>query len=218
MIGFINYLFHRDSAKGDLATLLPHRRAMKQADLAWLYPLLHVYCLISEPDLAEGDEYVDTLATVIRDDAIPCDLNLPGNNAGELLCASFCLLLWVLGRHVMSDGNLRSWLHDWLGDSPLASLLPTLQKFLALKSPKPEQKTVKALEAALTNIEPCEQDEWFDGLRRLPSVFLQQRLSSTQRQSPGSLSAAIPSRWPGCCSNSTLLVAVGIFKRQYHDA
>jgi len=179
LIGFINYLFHDDAATGDLSQLLPHRRGMKQAGLAWLYPILHVYCLISNQALVEGD--VDALAIV--EEPIPFDIKLPSNNAIERLRTPFYLLLWVLGRPVESDSNLHIWLHNWLYGSPLGSLLLPLKKFLKLKHPKPEQKTVKALETALTNITLHEQDGWTDGLRQLLTLFLQRHLSAAKRQS-----------------------------------
>jgi hypothetical protein len=192
LIGFINFLFHGDEAMGDLAQLVPHRRQMKQADLAWLYPVLYAYCLMSEQTLAQGE--LDTLALAVNDEGIPCDTTI-SNQSIEELCAPFYLLLWVMGRPVENAGHFRSWLRDWLGDSPLYSLLPPLQKFLELKQPKPEQKTVKTLETALANIELREHEEWRDGLRLLITVFLQQRLSAAQSQ---------PERWQQCPQLSRL--------------
>jgi hypothetical protein len=183
LIGFINFVFHGDTAKGDLDRLLPHRYGMKQADLAWLYPLLYAYCLISEQAFVEGD--IDSLAKAVNDGAIPCDVKMSGNEPIRVLCAPFYLLFWVMGRPVDQRVSPGVWLRDWLGGSPLRGLLPQLQKFLALKRPRPEQKTVKNLEAALTNIELGAHDEWLDGLHRLLRVFLQQRLSAAQRQSEG---------------------------------
>lgn len=181
LVGFINFLFHGDTAKGDLDRLLPHRYGMKRADLAWLYPLLYAYCLISEQAFVEGN--IDALAKTVHDGAIPCDVEMSGNESIRVLCAPFYLLFWVMGRPVDQRVSPGVWLRDWLGGSPLRGLLPQLQKFLALKRPRPEQKTVKNFEAALANIELGGHDEWFDGLHRLLSIFLQQRLGVAQRQS-----------------------------------
>lgn len=181
LIGFVNFLFHSDTAKGDLDRLLPHRHGMKQVDLAWLYPLLHAYCLISEPALVEGD--IDAMVKAVHDGVIPCDVKVPGKDSTRVLCAPFYLLFWVMGRPFDQRGSPAVWLRDWLGGSHLCGLLPQLQKFLELKRPGPEQKTVKDLEAALANIELGEHDEWLDGLRRLLSLFLHQHLGTAQRQS-----------------------------------
>ena len=183
LIGFINFLYHDDTAKGNLDRLLPHRHGMKQADLAWLYSLLYSYCLISEKALVEGD--IDALVKAMGDGAIPCDVKMSGNDSIKVLCAPFYLLFWIMGRPVDHRASPGACLRDWLDGSPLYGLLPQLQKFLALKRPRPEQKTVKDLEAALVNIELRGHNEWLDGLHRLLSVFLQQRLGLAQRQSEG---------------------------------
>ena len=201
LIGFIDYVFHEHTANGELACLTPYRRTMKRTDLAWLYPLLFTYCLISDNALVEGD--VEALANYLHHESLPCDIEADCRQQIEALCAPFYLVLWLMGRPVprrLAPGGLRSWLRNWLGDSPLRSLIPQLEKFLGLKHPKPRQKTVKALEVALSRIagdqlDGDRDDEWQDGLGRLLALFLQQRLSVDQRQAEA---------WSDCPHLSTL--------------
>lgn len=180
LIGFIHFLFHHERAKGDLTQLIPHRQMMKQSHLAWLYSLLYAYCLISDQALVKGG--ADALSTIAAGKPVPCDIEYAGNTT-EVLCAPLYLLLWVLGRPVGINTNGSQWLQIWLQDTPAMVLRPTLQKFLGLKHPKPEQKTVQALESALQNIDLHEQSEWLEGIAGLLSVFFKQRLTSSQRQS-----------------------------------
>ena len=180
LIGFVHFLFHQEGAKGDFSQLTPHRQMMKQTDLAWLYSLLYAYCLISNQTLVEDGG--DTLSTILEDKQVPCDVDYVGD-ATEALCAPLYLLLWVLGQHVGTSIQRRQWLQIWLEGTPFQHLIPTLQKFLGLKHPKPEQKTVQALESALKNVELHEQNEWLAGITGLMSVFFRQRVSVAQRQS-----------------------------------
>ncbi len=179
LISFIDYLFHGYVANGEVDSLTPQQRTLKRADLAWLYPLLFAYCLISDKALAEGD--VEALTHSLHQESLWCDVGGDCHPQNDVLCAPFYLTLWLMGCPVPSQGGLRVWLRHWLGDSPWRPLIPPLEKFLRLKSPKPQQKTVKALERALSDMDGNRHDEWQDGIGRLLGLFLQQRLSVAQR-------------------------------------
>ena len=180
LIGFIDFLFHEETAKGDLASLTPHRRMMQQTDLAWLYSLLHAYCLISDPLLAEGDG--DNLHKAIQDIQNTCDIQYE-DDPTKVLCAPLYLLLWVLGRPVHGNIYYNLWFQDWLGGTSFKHLVSPLKAFFRLKQPKPKQKTVQTLESALARMECQQQDEWLEAISQLLKVFFRQRLSSRQRQS-----------------------------------
>lgn len=181
LVGFIDYLFHGEKARGQLDSLIRYRRNMLGTELASLYPLLFCYCLVSEDALAQGN--LHTLVDTLRSDTLPQDLGADYPEQVEELFAPFYLFLWVMGLSVPNQpgGNLLSWIQDWLHHSPLYGLTTQLAKFLKLKNPKPQQKAVKELELALSRVDWGNVDEWRDGLGRLLCLFLQQRLSVRQR-------------------------------------
>ncbi len=181
LVGFIDYLFHGERARGRLGSLIPYRCNMLRTELASLYPLLFCYCLISEDALAQGDlhKLVDTL----QGDTLQQDLGADYQEQVEELFAPFYLFLWAMGLSVPNQpgGNPLFWLQDWLHHSPLCGLTTQLAKFLKLKAPKPQQKAVKDLELALNRVDWDNVDEWRGGLGRLLCLFLQQRLTARQR-------------------------------------
>lgn len=180
LVGFIDFLFHGDIAKGDLASLKLYQQPLKKTELASLYPILHAYCLISSSALSDGD--VDPLIAAVTSNGLPFDERTKKASM-VFLYAPFYLLLWVMGRLPESSRNVIVWLNNWLKGPIANALYLPLKKFLALKNPKPEQKTVQQLETVLENLALDEDEEWFEGLHLLLTLFLQQRLSQKQRQS-----------------------------------
>ena len=176
LVGFIDFLFNEEGAKGDFSQLTPHRQMMAQTDLAWLYSLLYAYCLISDQHFVEDGG--DTLSMMLENQQFPCDLDYAGD-ATEALCAPLYLLLYVLG-HPSSSSSI--WLHAWLKNTSFHRLIPELRKFLGLKRPKPEQKTVQALESALESVELNQQNESLAGISGLLTVFFSQRVTATPKQ------------------------------------
>ncbi|HDY83339.1 MAG TPA: hypothetical protein ENH48_10365, partial [Halieaceae bacterium] len=185
LVGFIDYLFHGEQARGRLGSLIPYRRNMLRTELASLYPLLFCYCLISEDALAQGD--LQKLTDTLHGDTLQQDLGADYQEQVEELFAPFYVFLWVMGLSVPNKPaeNLLYWLQDWLHHGPLCGLTTQLAKFLKLKGPKPQQKAVKELELALNRVDWDNVGEWRDALGRLLCLFLQQRLSVRQRNADG---------------------------------
>jgi hypothetical protein len=181
LVGFIDYLFHGEQARGQLGSLIPYRRNMLRTELASLYPLLFCYCLTSEDALAQGD--VHKLVDTLHGDTLQQDLGADYQEQVEELFAPFYLFLWAMGLPVPNQpgGNPLFWLQDWLRPGPLYGLITQLAKFLKLKAPKPQQKAVKELEVALNRVDWDGADEWQEGVGRLLRLFFQQRLTARQR-------------------------------------
>lgn len=195
LIGFVDFLFHHAPATGNVAQLAPYQRDMRAADLDWLATLLYVYGVISERTLVEGD--VDVLQDAIARTPLPAN-PMEHDDPNMVLYAPLYLSLWATGSQQQFKHCLGDWLHIWLVDSPFEGLTTPIKKLLSLKAPKPEQKTVQALDAALAKMEFRPENVWFEGVQRLLTLFLACRLTPLKRE-PESWQKKCPhlARWAG---------------------
>ncbi len=188
LVSFVDYVFHEKAADGTFDQLIPYQRQMKRADLSWLYGLLSAYCLVNDVALAEH-EWAMFSANFEGED-FPQSMGLDDHQTMAGLCAPFYLLLWIMGHSTIQQrpNSCRRELGYWLDDSPFESLVPYLDKFLALKHPKPNQKTTAALEHALgqLTIDPLYDDPnnvWITSISQLLTLFFQQRVAPGLRNS-----------------------------------
>ncbi len=181
LIGFVDYLFHKGNATGLLECLTSFKTTIQKTDLHPVYPLLYSYCLISEKSLADGNS--DKLVEQLNSASLGHQMGAKDQDKTDMLCAPFYLFFWATevatANHVR--GNVKLWLQDCLYQSPLHRLITPLEKFLKLKAPKPQQKTVITLESVLSQINWDHDQQWREGLGYLLHLFLQQRLTLRQR-------------------------------------
>lgn len=159
LAGFLEYLFAGAQPTGNPATLAGYRQAMENAGYDWLYGLLHPWCLLSHPALQQGD--MRPLADFAASQPLsPASL-------------AFDIVLHLRGGD--TDTDLKRLLTTYLRDTEAASLARPLHKFLCLKQPRPQLKTVTELEGLLAQVEWHPDSPWRDGIKAMIGLYIEDK-------------------------------------------